>query len=264
MAKVVVVHWRADQADQALLRLRRAGHEAHLVASSNIKELGDVERDPPDALLIDLGNRPATGRDVAIFFRRRKATRQVPLVLLGGVATKVELVRRLLPDAAYGEWRDVERVLAQALRTRRRKSGAEPAVPGAMAPFAERSLRAKLGLRPGTTLALLSAPRGFEEQLGELPPGLKVKSRAVGAADMAILFATRRRQVEQRLPLVEAMLGEEGALWVAWPKRGSGAATDLGPAVVRRLLEEAGWVDYKIAALDGTWSGLKFAHRRFG
>jgi len=71
MARVAVIHWRADEADRGLQALRKAGHKVRLVATSNLKDLRAIESDPPDALLIDLSHRPATGRDVAIYFRRR-------------------------------------------------------------------------------------------------------------------------------------------------------------------------------------------------
>jgi hypothetical protein len=52
-----------------------------------------------------------------------------------------------------------------------------------------------------------------------------------------------------------------GALWLIWPKKTSGIARDLGEAQVRKFGLAAGWVDYKICAVDETWSGLQFARR---
>jgi hypothetical protein len=51
-------------------------------------------------------------------------------------------------------------------------------------------------------------------------------------------------------------------MWIAWPKKSSGVATDLTQGDVRRHGLDSGWVDYKIAAIDATWSGLLFARRR--
>jgi hypothetical protein len=51
-------------------------------------------------------------------------------------------------------------------------------------------------------------------------------------------------------------------LWVAWPKRASGVATDLTEDVVRDVALPDGLVDVKVAALDETWSGLKLVVRR--
>jgi hypothetical protein len=57
-------------------------------------------------------------------------------------------------------------------------------------------------------------------------------------------------------------MGERGRLWIAWPKRASGVAGDLSERAVRELGLSQGLVDFKICAIDATWSGLCFARRR--
>jgi hypothetical protein len=49
---------------------------------------------------------------------------------------------------------------------------------------------------------------------------------------------------------------------VAWPKKASGVVTDATEDVVRAAGLANGIVDYKVCAIDVTWSGLKFARRR--
>ena len=56
-------------------------------------------------------------------------------------------------------------------------------------------------------------------------------------------------------------LGDDGGLWVAWPKKTSGVATDLAFDAVQRIGLDAGLVDNKVAAIDATWSGLRFVYR---
>ena len=46
-----------------------------------------------------------------------------------------------------------------------------------------------------------------------------------------------------------------------WPKRTSGVATDLGFDAVQQVGLDAGLVDNKVCAIDGTWSGLRFVRR---
>ena len=55
---------------------------------------------------------------------------------------------------------------------------------------------------------------------------------------------------------------DRGAVWIAWPKKASGVKTDLSQTIVREVGLGAGLVDYKICAIDATWSGLLFALRR--
>ena len=52
-----------------------------------------------------------------------------------------------------------------------------------------------------------------------------------------------------------------GRLWICWPKQASGVQSDLTQAGVRAFAMDRGWVDFKIAAVDATWSGLAFARR---
>ena len=51
-------------------------------------------------------------------------------------------------------------------------------------------------------------------------------------------------------------------VWIAWPKKASGAGTDLTQQVIRQTGLDAGLVDYKICAIDPTWSGLAFVRRK--
>lgn len=120
----------------------------------------------------------------------------------------------------------------------------------------------KLGIKPGAKLVLVNAPAGFDETLGELPPGVVVRRRAQGAGfDVIVAFCKRAAQLERGLPGWRAALDQAGGLWIAWPKRASGIDTDLGDGVVRDVGLAAGLVDNKVCAIDATWSGLRFVYR---
>ena len=54
----------------------------------------------------------------------------------------------------------------------------------------------------------------------------------------------------------------DGGVWVAWPKKTSGVATDITEDVLRAELLPTGWVDNKVCAIDDTWSGLRFVMRK--
>ena len=119
----------------------------------------------------------------------------------------------------------------------------------------------KLGIKPDATLVLVNAPPAFDDVLGELPAGVTIRRRLRGPADVIVSFHVDRDQLERRLPALRAALSDEGGLWIAWPKRSSGVATDLGDGVVRELGLAAGLVDNKVCAISATWSGLRFVYR---
>ena len=119
----------------------------------------------------------------------------------------------------------------------------------------------KLGVKPGSRLVLFGAPTGFETTLGALPEGARLRRGGSAAADLAVWF------VRSRAGLLRGIEGRAGAippggLWIAWRKRSSGVASDVGEADVRAAGLAAGLVDYKICAVDHAWSGLKFQTRR--
>lgn len=135
-----------------------------------------------------------------------------------------------------------------------------------MAGYSGRPLAKKLGIRPGFSLALVEAPAGFEETLEGLPGdvepvrGLKGK----GAVDVIVVFVTTRAELEKRFAQAAARLSAEtgAGVWVAWPKKASGVATDVTEDVLREVGLPSGLVDNKVCAIDATWSGLRFVRRR--
>jgi len=117
----------------------------------------------------------------------------------------------------------------------------------------------KLGIKEGHRVLLAAAPPDFD--LGPLP-GVTVTRRAAGSAyDVILVFTPDRRSLEKRFVPLTARMVRNGGLWVAWPKRSSGLATDLDENVVRDLGLAAGLVDNKVCAIDETWSGLRFVVR---
>ncbi len=120
----------------------------------------------------------------------------------------------------------------------------------------------KLGIDDEARVALLSAPDGFDEELGPLPPGVTVLRRLGPDLDVALLFVTERRELERLFRRVAAAIKPAGGLWVAWPKRSSKVATDLTEDVLREVGLPQGLVDNKVCAVTDVWSGLRFVWRR--
>jgi hypothetical protein len=61
--------------------------------------------------------------------------------------------------------------------------------------------------------------------------------------------------------VLKSSLAQNGLLWISWPKRSSGVATDLSENIIREIGLSNGLVDIKVCAVDETWSGLKFVYR---
>lgn len=119
----------------------------------------------------------------------------------------------------------------------------------------------KLGIKPGDVVGLVDAPEGMESTLVPLPAGAVVRRGLRGRRQMTVCFLRTRRDLERRIGRIERE-AQTGGLWLAWPKKSSGVETDLSESDVRNAGLDAGLVDFKICAIDSTWSGLRFAPRR--
>jgi len=119
----------------------------------------------------------------------------------------------------------------------------------------------KLGIKAGARVALVRAPDGFERELEPLPDGVRLRTQARGAQDVVLFFATRLAELERRFDGLARALEPTGGLWIAWPKRNAGVATDLRENIVRDVGLSHGLVDNKVCAVDDMWSGLRFVYR---
>ncbi len=260
MSRLVYMHWHEAEAKERAERLRAAGHEVAVHWTTGGPALRGFRASPPEAFVIDLSRLPSYGREAGAALRGSKATRRVPLVFVGGDPDKVAGVRAMLPDATYTAWRSVRGAIRRALA----HPVSDPVAPSYMQRFAGRPLVEKLGIKSGLAVALAGAPEGFEAELGPLPGGVTLRRRAAGRAELVVLFARSQAELARRFPAASRTVSEAGALWLAWPKQASGAATDLVQSAVRAYGLERGWVDFKICSVNATWSALCFARRGSG
>ncbi len=119
----------------------------------------------------------------------------------------------------------------------------------------------KLGVHPGSRVGLVGAPPGFEALLEPLPPEATLTRSARATCDLWIWFPRTLRELDQRMAMRVEQLGANG-IWICWPKKASGVQTDLSEALVRTRGLSAGLVDFKVCAIDATYSGLKLTRRK--
>ena len=77
-----------------------------------------------------------------------------------------------------------------------------------------------------------------------------------------VLFVGERRALEEQVDELGQAVFPDRSLWIAWPKRSSGVATDITEDIVREVALPLGLVDNKVCAIDPTWSGLRLVWRR--
>ena len=127
-----------------------------------------------------------------------------------------------------------------------------------MAGYSGTPLVKKLGIKPGARVQFLNTPAGFDasELLAE------AKAVRAGEVDFALLFVSSAAELKKALAPLLQRVATGGMVWISWPKKASGVATDLTEDVVRQVGLALGWVDVKVCAIDETWSGLKFYRRK--
>jgi hypothetical protein len=122
-------------------------------------------------------------------------------------------------------------------------------------------LAKKLGIKEGHRVAFVGAPP--EWSIDDLPPKVRVlRRRGDSASDVVIAFVNDAPSLQNGIIALSAMITVEGSLWIAWPRKAGGHASDLTDNVVRGAALPLGLVDVKVAALDKDWSALKMVWRK--
>jgi len=255
--RIRLIHWNVTEAEERAVKLRAAGFEVDSTPL-DATSLRTLRENPPDAVVIDLNRAPSQGRDLGLIIRKHKSTRHVPLVFVNGDPEKVARIKNLLPDAVYTTWGRIRSSLKRAIA----RVPVKPVVPkSTLNGYVGTPLPKKLGIKANSVIALVGAPKGFEKILGDIPDGVVIHRGARGRCDLALWFIKSRKELESRIERMSAFAGKDG-LWIIWPKKTSGLNTDLSQGIVRKVGLTSGLVDYKVCAIDVTWSGLKFAQRK--
>ena len=257
MQRVLLIHLNAGEGMARAQSLGAAGYHVRRVLPQGLKFLSAVRRDPPDAIVIDLERLPSVGRDIGLALRMAKSTRHVPIVFAGGAAEKVAGVRTLLPDATYAPWSKVGGVVKRAIV----RGVTKPVVPRSIfETYSGTPLLKKLGVKQNSLLALVDAPDGFGVSIGPLPEGATIWEKSGRRADLTMWFVRSSKELSRGIRKIAADL-DQGLIWIAWPKKTSAIVSDLSQVAVRRVGLANGLVDFKVCAIDATWSGLLFKRR---
>ena len=131
-----------------------------------------------------------------------------------------------------------------------------------MAGYSGTPLAQKLGFKEGFRTGLVNPPKGFDKELGDLPANVEMLVQNLRKPlDLVVLFTDSQRNLKREFPRLAHKLTNNGMLWISWPKRSSGVATDLSENIIREIGLNAGLVDVKVCAINDIWSGLKFVYR---
>ena len=112
-------------------------------------------------------------------------------------------------------------------------------------------LARKLGIAEGARIHVIDPPRAYDAIVDPLPGRVVMTKRVDASTDLVHAFAA-----------THATMRPDCVVWVSWPKKASGVATDVTEDVIRQVALPMGLVDVKVCAVDATWSGLKLVVRK--
>ena len=116
----------------------------------------------------------------------------------------------------------------------------------------------QLGIKEDFRVALIRMPADVRAELRDALAGCRIVQDLAGPLDFIHLFSKSRVELEKEIPRAARALAPAGMLWISWPKKSSGVATDLTEDVIRDTGLALGLVDVKVCAVTEIWSGLKF------
>jgi hypothetical protein len=122
-------------------------------------------------------------------------------------------------------------------------------------------LPTKLGVKVGDVVCVVADPGNASELIAPLPAAAAF-GPTPREAQVVVLFVTERRALVQQVDALGRAVFPDRSLWIAWPKRSSGVATDVTEEVIREVALPLGLVDNKVCAIDATWSGLRLVWRK--
>ncbi len=131
-----------------------------------------------------------------------------------------------------------------------------------MAGYSTKSLAGKLSLKDGQRVWWRNMPQDVRATIEADGLALKVLKTPAAPLDAAHVFVKSRADLEMAVASARGALAPDGFIWVSWPKKSSGVATDVTENTVREIALPTGLVDVKVCAVDEVWSGLKLMIRR--
>lgn len=122
--------------------------------------------------------------------------------------------------------------------------------------MSDKSVAEKLFLKPGGSLLLVNAPSNAKSLIGSLPKGTKLITD-LSSADVAVLFARDRKELEANLGRLKKRLNSKGALWVAYNKGSSKQKADINRDSIREYAATVGLTAVALISIDADWSCLR-------
>lgn len=126
-----------------------------------------------------------------------------------------------------------------------------------MTGYSDTPLAKKLGIKSGFKIRLVNSPVYYMQLFTDMPTEVYFEDDEKSEKDFIHFFTVNKDEFLTWLPIFKTQIKPNGMIWVSWPKKASKVITDVTEDIVRNYAIEIGLVDFKVCAVDETWSGLK-------
>ncbi len=128
--------------------------------------------------------------------------------------------------------------------------------------YSESPLVKKLAIKPRTRLVVLSAPEGYREMLGELPPDTTYNDSFEGLSYWTQVFVTTQQDLYDQLPNLKANLAPDGILWITFPRDKNKTDLSRSAVVPDAIRGPFGLEPVANAVVSDDWTAYRLKHFR--
>lgn len=119
-------------------------------------------------------------------------------------------------------------------------------------------LAKKLQMKAGQRAAVLNPPAGYLEKLDPLPEGVELVDASEGQCDFVQVFVKNMEDLRKFLPVAIQAVKYDALLWIAYPKGGAKAGTDLNRDILWNAVLQQNLSSVTLVSLDDVWSAMRF------
>ncbi|HEY6543157.1 MAG TPA: hypothetical protein VIZ18_19600 [Ktedonobacteraceae bacterium] len=120
------------------------------------------------------------------------------------------------------------------------------------------SLAKKLQMKAGQRAVICNPPAGYLERLNPLPEGVELVEAPEGQCDFVQVFVKNMEDLQKFLPIGLQVVKHDALLWIAYPKGGAKAGTDLNRDILWNAVSQHNLSGVTLVSLDEIWSAMRF------
>jgi hypothetical protein len=122
--------------------------------------------------------------------------------------------------------------------------------------MSEKTVADKMFLKNAKSMAILNG-KVHPGVVAQMPAELVRNEQDQDPADVVLMFAMNRKELEELFPLAKQRLGDKGSLWIAYLKQTASKATDINRDTINDYAKENGITGVAMISIDGDWSALR-------